>query len=63
MINHSCWIIGSTILCVKEMDKQLIDDMIAKSPETALNFKENLKKVVDLTCEIIEWNSDLNGLL
>lgn len=62
LMNHSCWIIESTIIGIRKMNLQFKKDSETLSPFIERNFKENLKKNVDLTCEIINWNNEINKM-
>lgn len=61
-MNHCCWGIDITILLVKKLDETLDDDNGPKELQRA-EIAKRLKKIVDSTYSVLEWQGDVQGLL
>lgn len=64
LMNHSCWIIDFAQETVSDLNNELVCPgigLIATSKSEPI--QEKLKKVVDATCDVIEWQRKAQKLL
>lgn len=62
MINHTCWEIDATILFVKKLN-ETIQDYTPKLAQTRTRVQEQLKRTVDMTVQINEWQSEIQDVM